>query len=93
MGAAGVNECPKSQGSFKLIKVKKGLLYSRLTMTDKEAIVTPFFFEYGRNGSGPAIRTIAGTDLYKAHRSDFEYLERVNDNSASNEGRAIERRL
>lgn len=79
----GINPNPDRRGSFQLTKVKKGLLYNRLSMTDNDAIITPFFFEFGRNGSGPAVYTVADTPLYNAHMKDYEYLVRANATSTA----------
>jgi hypothetical protein len=61
-------------GTMRLVKVRRGLIYHRLSITDRAAIVTPYFFHIGTNSGGPAIVADARTALYDAVRRDFEYL-------------------
>jgi hypothetical protein len=63
-----------SGGSMRLVKVRRGMVYHRLSMTDHSAIATPYFFHIGRSSGGPAIVARADTSLYQAIRKDFQYL-------------------
>lgn len=52
-------------GSIELIEVKRGPLYSRITLTDDEGFITPYHTSEDRN-SGPAFRMSSGLVLNSA---------------------------
>jgi hypothetical protein len=61
-------------GTLRLVKVRHGMIYHRLSITDHGAIVTPYFFHIGTNSGGPGLVVGASTAWYAALRRDFEYL-------------------
>lgn len=61
-------------GTMRLVKVRRGTIYHRLSITDRGALMTPYFFHVGTNSGGPAMLAKAATPLYGALRRDFEYL-------------------
>src|ERR1700754_534197 len=65
-------------GTMRLVKVRRGMIYRRMSITDHGAIVTPYFFDIGTNGGGPAVRVKEGTSLYHALRADLKYLVEQN---------------
>jgi hypothetical protein len=65
-------------GQFRIIKVQRGIIYSRVSITEKEALVSPNYYALPRNGHGPSIRAISNTNFYQTTLSDLRYLDSKN---------------
>jgi len=65
-------------GQFRIIKVSRGIIYSRVSITEKEALVSPNYYSLPRNGHGPSIRAISNTNFYQTTLSDLRYLASKN---------------
>ena len=69
------------RGSFKLIQIRHGLGKFRMTLTDKETLVTPFFYEPPQNSLHPAFAARKGTSFYTSVRNEHEHLKAINEAS------------
>ncbi len=65
-------------GQLKIVKVNRGIVYSRVSMTEKEVLISPNYYTLPRNGHGPSMRAISNTNLYRTTRADLEYLAKIN---------------
>jgi hypothetical protein len=78
-------------GHFRIIKVERGIIYSRVSITEKETLVSPNYYALPRNGHGPSIRAISNTNFYQSTLNDLRYLESKNspiEDDASQAGSA-----
>ncbi|MBR0555765.1 hypothetical protein J5J10_08735 [Ciceribacter sp. L1K23] len=62
-------------GRVRLLRLKRGIPYNRLSLTDHALIATPYFYHNVTNGTGPALQVTQETSLYKLVRSDLEFLQ------------------
>jgi len=56
-------------GSFEIVLLKRGPLRSRITLSERGAIVTPYFLNEGRNSDGPAFQ-IANVKVFSERRDE-----------------------
>lgn len=62
------------KGSIRLIKLRRGIVNERLSLTDRAIIVTPIFLHVELNGIGPALWASNTTSVYEFFREHVEYL-------------------
>lgn len=62
-------------GSFEFVKVKEGIVHGRLSMTEQEALWTPYFHQWDVNSYGPALwMRERNHPLYDALKLNFRTL-------------------
>lgn len=63
-----------SAGAIRLLRLKRGIPYNRLSLTDNALIATPYFYHSTNNGTGPALQVTRDTSLYQLVRKDLDFL-------------------
>jgi hypothetical protein len=68
-----------SAGKFSFHKIREGVVHGRLSMTEGEAIWTPYFHQWDLNSHGPAMwmRNV-NYPLYSALRDNLAFLQKAN---------------
>jgi hypothetical protein len=74
----GLLRARENVGTFRLVKVRRGIIYQRATLTERHVITTPFSYTYAANGSIPAIAEPAGTAWHTFVRQELAFLAQVN---------------
>lgn len=67
------DDCPP-KGRVQVVKIRKGLITSRVSLNDREAIMTPIFLHEVKNGAGPALIVSRNTNTYQFLRAEFDFL-------------------
>jgi hypothetical protein len=62
------------KGSIQLIKLRRGIVNARISLTDRGIIVTPIFLHVELNGIGPALWASNTTSVFEFFKENFEYL-------------------
>lgn len=75
-------------GTFRVIKVREGVIYQRVTLTDREVITTPYYYTVRFNSGGPTIVALAGSSWHEKWRADLAFLADLNSADASSLRRA-----
>jgi hypothetical protein len=65
-------------GSFRLVKVLKGMLPQRVTMTEAFVLTTPFSYVIGANGNIPAMFEPSETSWYDYIKGEMQFLALAN---------------
>jgi hypothetical protein len=73
----------RKPGTFRVIKVRDGVIYQRVTLTDREVITTPYYFTVRFNSGGPAVSALAGSSWHERWRADLAFLADLNDAASS----------
>jgi hypothetical protein len=63
-----------SAGSIELIKLRRGIINERVSLTDRGIIVTPIFLHVERNGVGPALWAAHTTTVYSFFKDHMKFL-------------------
>jgi hypothetical protein len=73
----------RRRGALRVTKVREGMIYSRLMLTEKEALISPFFYNIGFTGQGPTISVRSRHRLYEMIYKDTDHLIRINSREDS----------
>lgn len=61
-------------GTMRITRVRSGLIPQRVTLTDREAVTTPFFDSIQYNSGGPAVRCRADASWHRLFRDQLQLL-------------------
>jgi hypothetical protein len=81
LDAAGSADAKR--GTFRVIKVREGCIYQRVTLTDREVITTPYYYTVRFNSGGPAVTALAGSAWHGKWQADLKFLADLNGAGAS----------
>lgn len=81
------------RGTFRFVKLLRGQVKFRMTMTDRDVLATPILYRHGRNSSGPALRARSDTPFYDSLRDELVYLRDLNRDQVKAEVQPGRRRV